>query len=488
MQQLSGLDASFLSLETPTAPMHIAGVSILGSRCADGERMNLERLRTFVASRLHTTRTFRQRLAEVPLDLGRPYWIDDAEFDLDRHIERTTLPAPGGWHELSALMAWELSQALPRDRPLWQMILVEGLEQVPGVPAGSLALIGKVHHAAIDGVSGAEILSALFDPDPNATAEPSEVRDSAPDTEPDHDRKPPSALGLLGRTGRNLLRQPKALGSTVGGAVKGLARAGTAWGIERVKPPPMPFSAPRTVLNHAVSKDHVWSGAVLDLAKIRAIKDAARAAAPEDGPRPTVNDIVLATCAGALRRYLERREAAPEDSLVAMVPVSVRAEDEKGSMGNQVSAMLVQLATDEPDPVHRLQRIAEGTARAKHHHKAIGARTLTDAAQIIPFSLAGRAAVLYTRFGVAERHRPIFNVVITNVPGPQIPLYVDGAPLLHHFGAAPIFDGMGLTLAVFSYHGQITVGICSCRTLMPDASVFADDVRDALAELGETFG
>nr|WHV03942.1 putative wax ester synthase/acyl-CoA:diacylglycerol acyltransferase [uncultured bacterium] len=470
MEQLSGLDASFLALETEHAPMHIAGVSILDPRRADGERLDSERLRAFIGSRLQANERLRQRLAEVPLELGRPYWVADPEFDLDRHFERTQLPAPGGWRELSALMAWELTNPLPRDRPLWQMTLVEGLDTIPGVPAGAVALIGKVHHAAIDGLSGVEIMTALLDPAPTPWSPAPAMDEEAPRA----DAELPSRFALLKRSGRNLLRPATELGAVVGKAIGGLARSGAAWGIERVTPPPMPFSAPRSVLNQPIGKDHVWGGATLSLDRIRAIKDRTEA---------TVNDVVLAVCAGALRRDLEARDSLPARPLVAMVPISVRDESQRGSMGNQVSAMLVQLATDEADPLARLTRIRQGAGRAKTHHQAVGARTLTDSAQIVPFSLAGRAARLYSRMELAEKHRPIFNLVITNVPGPQLPLYIDGAPLLHHFGAAPIFDGMGLLLAIFSYNGELTVGVCSSREVMPDVHAFTRAIEESLDEL-----
>jgi len=470
VQQLSGLDAAFLALESATTPMHIGSASILDPSLAGGGRLDLAHLRRVLAGRLGASRVFRQRLVEVPLGLGKPYWIEDPDFDLDRHLERTRLPEPGGMRQLEALMSWELSQPLPRDRPLWQMILVEGLERVPGVPPGSMAVIGKVHHAAIDGVSGAEIMGALFDLGPTPRPLPADPWEPEPE---------PGKLALLRRAGRNLLAHPRLLRSTLAETAKGLARAGAAWALERIEPPPLPFTAPRTRWNAPLSKDRSWAGVAVSLARIRAIKEAASSG--DDAV--TVNDVVLAICAGALRRFLAERDELPDKPLIAMVPVSVRSADERGAMGNQVSAMLVDLATGESDAGARLKRIHRNTHRAKTHHRALGARTLMDYSRIIPFSVAALAARLYVGTGLAARHRPLFNLVITNVPGPRQPLYLAGARLLRHLGAGPIFDGMGLILAVMSYAGELSIGVTSCRRMLEDASAFTRALEASLDEL-----
>ncbi|MEE8524517.1 MAG: wax ester/triacylglycerol synthase family O-acyltransferase [Thermoanaerobaculia bacterium] len=496
MKQLSGLDSAFLYLETDNAPMHIGGVSILDPRTPDG-RFTLDTLRRVLAARLHRSRTFTERLASVPLNLGKPYWIEDESFDLERHLERTQLPEPGGWRELSALTAWELGQLLPRDRPLWKMLLVEGVDGIEGVPPGSVAIIGRIHHAAIDGVSGSELLSALFDltPEPVA-ARPGAPQPGAPQPgapQPDDlaeaaaapaessgkSADKPSGAKLLGRSGKNLIGIPKAIPGTVGETVKALIRSGAVWGLKKVKPPPLPFTAPRTRLNVPLSGERVWSPALLSLDRIKAIRKAAGG---------TVNDVVLAICAGALRHYLEDKEDLPEKPLVAMVPVSVRAEDERGTMGNKVSAMLVSLATDEDDPAVRLRKIRDSTTDSKIHHQAIGARTLSDVGEFIPFALAGVATRLYTRMHLADKLKPIFNLVITNVPGPQVPLYVGGAKLLVHVGFAPIFDGVGLILPIFSYAGTLAIGATSDRCIMPDLDVFTRHLETSLDELEQAVG
>ena len=472
MRQLSGLDAGFLSLETPTAPMLIGGVSLLNPETPDG-RLDVEGLRRLIRRRLHRAVAFRRKLASLPLDLTRPYWVElePDDVDLEAHIERTELPEPGGWHELSELMAWELSRPLDRDRPLWQMVYVEGLRSIPGIPEHSVALIGKVHHAAIDGVSGAEILAALFDGVGEASAGKGSA--AAPPPALRRPRADPGALDLLTRAGKDLASVPLAAPRMIGRSLLGMA-GGALSRLRKGESPPLPFTAPRTPLNRSVTADRSWAPAFFPLERIKAIKNA-------EGS--TVNDVVLALCATALRGWLTEGGRLPEDPLVAMVPVSVRAEKEKREAGNRVSAMLVSLATDEADPLERLRRIRDAARSAKTAHRAVGAQTLVQSADLLPFALSGLGVRLYSRMQLAERHRPLFNVVITNVPGPPRPLTVGGAALLAHVGAAPLFDGLGLILPVFSYAGTVSIGVTADRAVLQDTRSFADRLEEALDEL-----
>jgi len=466
MKKLTGLDASFLYLETDKAPMHVGGLLILDAAGASPPS-TFEALREFMASRLHVAPVFRQRLIEDPFKITGPQWIRDSAFDLDHHVERTTLPEPGGWKELFALMAWELSQPLDRRRPLWGVTYVEGLEEVEGMPAGSVGLITKMHHAAIDGMSGAEIMGALFD----LTPEPRVI----PEKEAWEPEEAPPRSRFLKQAGRSVRAIPKDLGVTVGNTVKGLAKAGVAWGIKRTPRPPGLFSAPRTRLNAPVSKDKVWTGVRFPLSRIKAVKSAVEGT--------TVNDVVLTVCSGALRRYLREKNELPDEPLVAMAPISVRGQSEKADLGNRVSAMLVSLATDIEEPKERLQAIHKSARGSKVYHQAVGAETLTDYTRIIPFNVAGLAARAYTGANISKLHKPLFNVVITNVPGPQVPLYMAGAKLLTHIGAAPVYDGIGLTIVVFSYAGTLSIGALSCREMMPDMEHFRELLEEALEDL-----
>lgn len=470
MKKLSGLDASFLYLETENAPMHIGGVLVL-DRGTGEDRLTFEGLKEFIASRVHLVPAFRERLVEDPFKLTGPQWIRCGSFDLDRHVERTTLPEPGGWKELHALMAWELSRPMDRRYPLWGMLWVDGLN-VEGLPEGAVALVTKMHHAAIDGMSGAEILGALFD----LTPEPREV----PEPEPWEPEEVPPRTRFLKQAGKTAAGLPRHLVGTIGQTVKGIAGYGAAWGLKRIPRPPGLFSAPRTRLNVPISKDKVWTGVRFDLGRIKAVKKSV-----EGG---TVNDVVLAVCAGALRRYLEEKEDLPEEPLIAMAPISIRAEEEREDLGNRVSAMLISLATDVEDPAERFQAIHKSARSSKIYHQAVGAETLTDYTSYVSFSVASLALRLYTGAGASKLHKPLFNVVITNVPGPQVPLYLGGAKLLAHMGAAPIFDGIGLTLVVFSYAGTLSIGATSCRRMMPDADRFGGMLEEALVELEGAVG
>ena len=469
MQQLSGLDASFLTLETENAPMHVGSVSIVSGKTPHGP-LTFEAVRDLLAKRIELIPTLKRKLVSVPLGLGRPYWVDDDDFDLDQHLQKTQLPEPGGRKELRALVNYEFARRLDRDRPLWQVLYVEGVDQLEGFDPGSVALITRVHHAAIDGVSGAEILAALYDPTP----EP-HIPEDAPPAEASE--KKPGRLDLLRATAGDF--DTGVLSSTVAETVRGLAKSGAVWALGKVKPPPMPFSAPKTLFNRSISKERTWSGTRLRLDRFKAIRKAAEC---------TINDAVLTVCSGALRAYLDERHALPEKSLVAMVPVSVRDDDEAGTAGNLVSAMLVSLATDVEAPVDRLEAIRRGAKTSKTYHQAVGARTLMEYSRLVPFGIGGLATRLYTRTHLAERHRPIFNVVITNVPGPQVPLYLAGAKLLAHYGTAPIFDGVGLIMPVFSYDGTLAISANSCPEVLDDARRLTELVETSLVELEAALG
>lgn len=446
--------------------MVVGGLSILDPETAAG-RLDVDRFRAVLRQRLHRAVAFRRRLAALPLDLARPYWTELAsdDVDLDAHVERTELPVPGGWRELSALMAWQLAQPLDRGRPLWQLTFVEGV-RLPGHPRGTVALVATVHHAAIDGVSGAEILGALFDAAaPSVAAPPAGASTTSEAT--------PGVLDLLARTGRDLVATPAAATAVVGRSLLGLAAG--AWSrLRSDEPPPLPFSAPRSPFNKPLSGRLAWAQATVPLDRVKAIKTAADC---------SVNDVVLAICAGALRSTLLLRGELPAEPLVAMVPVSVRASDERGQAGNLVSAMLVPLATDEEAPRERLLRIRDAARGSKLSHQAVGARTLLSTAELLPFALAGLGVQLYSRLQLAERHRPLFNVVVTNVPGPPQQLTIAGAPLLAHFGSAPLFDGLGLVLTVMSYAGTVSFAVTADAAALPDAAAFADALLASADEL-----
>ena len=464
MKRLTGLDASFLHLETANCPMHVGGIAVYDPTDVPGG-WTVDTLKEVISARLHLVPPFRQRLVEVPFGLHHPLWIEDPDFHIDHHIHHVAVPAPGTRRELAALAAHLVSVPLDRRRPLWEMWVIEGLEH------GHVAVLSKIHHAAIDGASGAEITVSLLDLTP-------EVAVYEPESEwvPD---PVPSDAELLTYAVSSLARQPVAVAKAVRHSVE--AGIGVRRHNRRHHPetPPAPFAAPRTTFNRALTRDRALSATSLPLEEIKAVKRAAGT---------TVNDVVLALCAGSLRRWLDDRGETTDAPLVAMVPISVRTEDGKGAMGNQVSSALASLATTIDDPLERLEHISAGMRAVKEQHQLIGASTLQDWAEFAAPAVAASAARLYSRFRVAGAHRPLFNLTISNVPGPPFPLYLGGARMVANFPIGPIYDGAGLNITVMGYRDALDVGINVCPDLIDDPWALAAGMRVALDELLEATG
>ena len=465
MKRLTGLDASFLALETPSSHMHVASLGIYDPATSQGA-FTIDRLMEAYSGRLHLAPPFRQRLVNVPFGLHHPLWIEDPDFDIRRHVRHTAVPAAGGPDELANLVGRVVAQPLDRSRPLWEIWLIEGLE------GGNVGILSKVHHAAIDGASGNELLVALLDLTP-------EIAEHVPDEEWTPDRVPTDAE-LLAYAASSLARQPvrvaKALARTAGAAVE-VRRMGQSSSASTL--PPAPFSAPRTSFNAALTPARSYAFTTLDLPTVKAVKNAVGC---------TVNDVVLGLCGTALRGYLADRGEAPDGSLVAMVPMSVRSDDQRDAMGNQVTSMLTSLATDVDDPLDRLKVIHEVMVEAKEQQKAIGADTLQEWSEFAAPAVLGRAARLYSRMKWADSHPPMFNVTISNVPGPPFPLYSAGARLLANYPIGPIFDGAGINITVMSYLDQLDFGLLACPDVLEDVWDLADDLHAALDELVEATG
>jgi WS/DGAT/MGAT family acyltransferase len=465
MQQLSGMDASFLYAETPRAHMAGGGISIYDPSTAPGGRVTFKGILDHIDKRLHEARVFRQRLVRVPLDLDHPYWIEDPDFDLEFHVRHIALPYPGDWRQLCIQVARLVSRPLDLDRPLWEMYVIEGLDNVKGVPKGSFALVSKIHHAAIDGMSGMEMTSAIHDDEP--VAEP---------PLPDTDWKPeriPSTAELLWRAGVNNAARPMHGGRVMARAVPQLGRV--ADGIRRRTITPPPTTIPRTRWSGPVSAHRVFDAVSLKLDDLRQLKSSV--------PQATINDVVLTIVGGGLRQYLQDKGELPSDPLIAMAPISVRGESEKAAAGNMVSGMFVTLGTDIADPYQRLVAVRQATHESKEFANALGARTLLDMADLMPGGLVGLGARTGARLSMANRLRPVFNCTVTNMPGPRHPLYFAGAKLVAMYGAGMIVEGMGLIHPVMSYCDDITISFTSCREMLPDPAVYADALRDSFGAL-----
>jgi WS/DGAT/MGAT family acyltransferase len=473
MRQLTSLDAQFLALENNRQTGHVGSLSLY-----DGE-LSCASVRELVHERLPLLPPFRYRLAEVPLGLDYPYWVDDPEFDLDFHVRELALPAPGSDAQLAAQVARIHSRPLDRSRPLWELYVIHGIE------SGQIGLLTKIHHAIIDGLSGAEIMGLLLD----LTPEGRDVPD-APETPVN------GAPGQVSMLGRGLLGLPKyparvvrALPSTlpnledapgIFGSIPGAGTVGRVAGAVqkaagRGAPDRAPkVAAPKTSFNGRLSAHRRFAFGQLDLAEVKAVKNHYGV---------TVNDVVVTLCATAVRNWLMEHEELPQGPLVAQIPVSVRTGEEMGTFGNRILLMSAALMTDEYDPVRRLQRTHEELMVMKERHKALPAQLLQDANHFIPPAIFSRAAGLTFRAQTSRVGRPNWNLVISNVPGPQIPLYLAGAKLEANYPVSVVTDGMGLNITVMSYMGHLDFGILADRDQMPDLWKLIGWLGDALEEL-----
>ncbi|OZB19152.1 MAG: wax ester/triacylglycerol synthase family O-acyltransferase [Marinobacter sp. 34-60-7] len=468
MHQLSELDASFLYLESETTPMHIGGVYLFD---ASGLSSPLA-FSTFVAylrSRLHVVPLFRQKLKEIPLRLGRPYWIDDPEFSIERHLAHVNLGNHGQKSSLMALASRILQEPLKRDRPLWHITFVDGFQiDSPEGPKEGFALIVKLHHAAIDAFSGEEIMGKLLEYSP----EPRHI----PAARPWQPRAEPSEERVFLQASANMLKTPLQFASLAYNAAEVTAR-GLIFRQLRKLPLPLPlFTAPHSPFNRQITANRRLVSASVSLSRLKAIKATLG--------QVTLNDVVLGLCAETLTQYLARtgHTGNHQRSMVAMTPISVRSNSLRRATGNQMSAMLLDLATNEPNPAARIRRIHQNAVQSEPYREAIAADRLTE---LLPSTLLALSARLYSEFQVAQRYQPLFNLPITNVPGPQVPLYLQGAQLVQQYNSAPLFDGIGLVIVAVSYQGRLTLNFTLCPDVVPDSDQLGELVDISLEQIEE---
>lgn len=455
MQRLSGLDASFLYLETPAQPMHVCSIIDVDTSTMPGG-YTFDRLRDALTLRLKAMPQFREKLADSALNLDHPVWVEDESFDVDRHLHRIGLPPPGGRSELSEICGHIASLQLDRSRPLWEMWVIEG---VAGADSDRVAVMTKVHHCGVDGVTGANLMSQLCATEADAPA-PDPV-----DGVGGGSGWQIAAGGLVRFAGRPL-RLANVLPQTVSSVVATVRKAVEGQAMAR------PFAAPRTAFNASITGRRNIAYAQLDLEDVKRVKN-------HFGVK--VNDVVMALVSGVLRQYLAERDALPDSPLVASVPVSVHGKSDRPGR-NQVSAMFSSLHTEIADPVERLAAIAEANSLAKEHSSAIGASLLQDWTQFAAPAVFGIAMRLYARTRLTES-MPVHNLVVSNVPGPQEPLYFLGCEVKAMYPLGPIFHGSGLNITVMSLNGTLDVGLISCPELLPDLWEMADDFAVAMEEL-----
>jgi len=463
MQQLSDLDASFLYLETENSPMLIGGLYVFD--CSQRETpMQFGEFYSFIESRLHIARFFRQRLVEVPLKLDHPYWVDDPEFDLSKHLSYITLNGPDKNTQLTELAANLFSKPLDRDKPLWSITYVDGIENCSGLPGKCFAMVVKIHHAAIDALSGDEVMSSLLD----FSVKPKTVTRA-------REWKPtplPNTFRLLGSAYSNALSTPLRLANLAKETAASTFYSVLLQRLRKLNLPPALFSAPRTAFNNPISDKRALHYVEIPLERIKEIR--------KEIDDTTINDIVMGVCAEALHHYLKDHKATPEAPLIAMTPISVRSKSLQTKTGNQLSAIILSLATDIKHPIARIKQIHENAVISKTYNQAISADRLTE---LIPSSIAALSARIYTEFQLAQRHKPLFNIPITNIPGPQMPLYMNGSKLIRQVGTAPLFDGIGVVLVVVSYDGKITISVTSCPTIMENPGNFGEYLLKAVDDI-----
>jgi diacylglycerol O-acyltransferase len=485
MRQLTSLDAQFLALEDGRNHAHVSSLAIHDPSTAPGGVLTLDAIRATIEERLHLLPPFRWRLAEVPLGIDYPYWVDSTDFDLDFHLRELALPSPGDDRMLAEQVARIVSRPLDRNYPLWELYLIHGLQD------GRVAVLTKFHHAAVDGASGGEALSVLLDPSPHG-------REIAPRPDGGRDGEAmPSQLALLGRGIAGVPAQPLRMLRTLPRILPHLDQVptmrhmpgtGTVASVSRRIVNARPrlrtrdggvlegrnVHAPRTMLNGPISPHRRLALTRQSLDEIKRIKNHYGV---------TVNDVVVAICAGALRDWLLDLGELPDAPLTAMIPVSVRTAEQTGTYGNRVSTMLVEIPTDEADAQRRLLRAHEILRAAKEHHSALPVTVMQDANQIVPPALMARAARVTTL--VAARHpteAPV-NTVISNVPGWREPQYLAGARLEALYPVSAIMDGIGLNLTVMSDADGLNFGVVADRELVDDPWPLAEALSRAQAEL-----
>ena len=458
---MTGMDAGFLYMETPSLHMHTLKIGVIDPVNVAGG-YSFERFRDELSKRLHLLPPFRRRIVEVPRGIHHPVWIEDPGFDLDQHLRRTTVAAPGGTREMDAVIGEIASTQLRRDKPLWELWALEGLQD------GHVAFVAKIHHALADGVAAAALVANILTVDP-------EPADPAPPAEPWRPEPIPDAKTLS----REAMRERR---SSVRG-IPALYKRTRAGGRELAKHretstirPPRPIrDVPRTSFNGPLSPNRVFATTTLDLEDFKRVKSALGV---------TLNDVVLAVAGGAVRRYLDARGERLDKSLVAAVPVSTdKAEDVARLGGNKVANMFTTLATDIVDPVARVRAIHEVTKEAKVAQNILGADTMANWLEYAPPKPFNWFMRQYSRRGYAAKHRPPINLVVSNVPGPRTPLYIAGAKLVALYSVGPILEGIGLNITVWSYMDQMNFAAIACRDLLPDVHQVVDRLADSLDEL-----
>lgn len=462
MQQLTSMDNMFVLQEAQRTPMHISPVIIYDQSEVERGRVRFKEVLTVFERNLHKSKIFRRKLLSRTLGFDNPYWIEDENFDLEFHVRHIALPKPGDWRQFCIMLARLHSRGLDMNRPLWEAYVIEGLNNVEGLPPNSFAIMLKVHHSAIDGVSGAEIIQAIHSLTPEVA--PPQVDD------PWQPEKIPAGWTLWSQAMTNSMKLPGKFFETVGELVPAAIKAG-----QMNKDKAESKIRLRTRFNARASTGRVTDALILELQDIKDIRNAVEGS--------TVNDVIVSIVGGGMRKYLRAHNELPNESLTCGAPISVRPKDERQSTGNQVGMMTISLASDVEDPLERLQAVSQSAQDGKAYTNAIGANAMMDITQSLSPQVLGlgmRAAMVAALR--SDMEMPV-QTVVSNVPGPQIPLYLAGARIHAMMGMGPVLDNVGLFHGVISGAGKICINATACREMLPDPGFYRECLEEAFQEL-----
>ncbi|TDG12451.1 wax ester/triacylglycerol synthase family O-acyltransferase [Seongchinamella unica] len=466
MEQLSGQDAMFLHAEIDGLPQHIGGVSIYDQSTAPDGKVRFKQILSMLERRLHLSPIFRRKLAFVPGNLGRPYWVEDPDFDLEYHVRHIALPKPGDWRQLCILAARIHAVPLRRDKPMWEMYVIEGLNNVEGYPPGCFALLLKVHHCAMDGATGTQFMNIVHDLTPETTD---------PGNPPPWIVERPSKARMLGRAYLDAWRKPGQALDFIRHSVPAIkrVRAGRKAGNIRFLE-----DKQATRFQGKISRHRVVGARKFDFEAVRAIKNSC--------PGATINDAMLTIVSGAMRKYLMDKDELPEESLVTGCPIDVRSAEERAAGGNMVGFMNVGLRSDIEDPAERLAAIHEESLSAKAYAEALGPRFAVDLTDVLPGNVLSLAVRTAAATGLSEAS-VMFNTIVTNVPGAPYQLYMCGAALVDSISLGPLLPNVGLFQIVYSSvqdkKGTITLSFTACRDMMPDPEFYTRCLQQSFDEL-----
>jgi diacylglycerol O-acyltransferase len=466
MQQLSGQDAMFLHSEIDGLPQHIGGVSIYDQSTAPDGEVRFKQILSMLERRQHLSPIFRRKLAFVPGNLGRPYWVEDPDFDIEYHVRHIALPKPGDWRQLCILAARIHSQPLRRDKPMWEMYVIEGLNNVEGYPNGCFALLLKVHHCAMDGATGTQFMNIVHDMTPE-TSDPGEP--------PPWMVERPSRTRMLGRAYLDAWRKPGQALGFIKDSIPAFLRIREARKIGDVK---FLEGKQSTRFQGKISRHRVVGARKFDFEAIRAIKNSC--------PGATINDAMLAIVSGGMRKYLEDKDELPDETLVTGCPVDVRSPEERAAGGNMVGFMNLGLRSDIEEPAERLAAIHEESKSAKAYAEALGPRFAVDLTDVLPGNVLSLAVRTASATGLAEAS-VMSNTIVTNVPGAPFQLYMCGAKLIDSISLGPLLPNVGLFQIVYSSvqdkKGTVTLSFTACRDMMPDPGFYAECLQQSFDEL-----